>query len=150
LAAIVVVTVIPCLLALINIGSNKVLNIVFSLLLAGLFTSYEISAILLLYRRCTGGIVEPIENSTDIANPLEQLTWGPWKIKGVLGIVNNIVACGYLVVIVIFSFFPPSTPVPSLAGMNWSVVMFFGVILLSMVYYFVWARRFYTGPVVEG
>lgn len=33
--------------------------------------------------------------------------------------------------------------------MNYSVVMTAGVVILSVVYYVVWARREFKGPIVE-
>ncbi|KAF4626960.1 hypothetical protein G7Y89_g11196 [Cudoniella acicularis] len=102
LTAIAVVSTVPCLLALINIGSSAALAAVLSLVLAGLFTSYFIAAALLLNHRIKGTIALPNDDPTDISNPLEKLTWGPWRIKGVLGIANNIFACVYLVIITFF------------------------------------------------
>ncbi|KUJ11509.1 choline transport protein [Mollisia scopiformis] len=148
LAAIVVVTVSPCLLALINIGSTTIFNDILSLVLAGLFSSYEIAAGLLLYHRCTGGIQIENDNDSNMTSPLEKLTWGPWRIKGVLGIANNLFACIWLIIIIFFSFFPPTAQVvPS--TMNYSVLVFGAAVIFSIVYYLFWAKKFYIGPIVE-
>lgn len=149
LAAVIVVTIAPCLLALINIGSTTIFNDILSLVLAGLFSSYEMAAALLLYRRCTGGLQVEDENSaSDMSSPLDKLVWGPWRIKGTLGIANNLFACIWLVLIIFFSFFPPTAQVtPSTT--NYSVLVFGAVVIFSIVYYLVWAKKFYVGPVKE-
>ncbi|KAJ8061631.1 hypothetical protein OCU04_009438 [Sclerotinia nivalis] len=97
--AIVVVSIIPCLLSLINIGSDTIFNDFLSLVLAGFFTSYEIPAILLLYHRCKGSIRPLSDDSNHSDMPTEKLSWGPWRLSGAWGIANNIFAC------IFFSFF---------------------------------------------
>ncbi|KAH8672585.1 amino acid/polyamine transporter I [Tricladium varicosporioides] len=148
LAAIAVVSITPCLLSLINIGSSAALNAILSLVLAGLFSSYEIAAALLLYHRCKGNVASPNDDPSDISNPLEKLTWGPWRIKGMFGVANNIFACIYLVVITFFSFFPTASVVTP-ATMNWSSLLFGSVVIFSLLYYQFSARHYFVGPVVE-
>ena len=70
------------------------------------------------------------------------IRWGPWHIPGSWGIANNAFACTYLTVIVFFSFWPTERPVTA-ENMNYAVV------IVSLVYYLVWAKRVYTGPVIE-
>lgn len=74
--------------------------------------------------------------------------WGPWRIPGALGIANNAFACAYLTFVFFFSFWPSFKDV-SPANMNWSVVVTGGIALLSTVYYLVWAKKSYHGPIVE-
>ncbi|KAI9647889.1 hypothetical protein NHQ30_004277 [Ciborinia camelliae] len=148
LAAVVVVTVAPCLLALIIIGSATALNDILSLVLAGLFSSYFMAAALLLYHRVNKNIKTSSEDISEIISPVGRLTWGPWRINGVFGIANNIFACVFLVIITFFSFFPPTAKVTP-ATMNYSVLVFGSVVLFSIIYYVAYARKFYTGPVVE-
>ena len=64
----------------------------------------------------------------------------------VFGLVVNLVALAWLWVVLIFAFFP-GIPGPTLASMNWSVVVWGGVVALSLVYFFVWGRKKYEGPV---
>lgn len=33
--------------------------------------------------------------------------------------------------------------------MNWSVIVFLGVLALSIVHWFMYARHVYTGPIIE-
>lgn len=154
IGAIIVASVIPCLLALINIGSTTVFNDVTSLSLAGFYSTYFISVVLLLYRRL-GSTIHKADASTPPAPAtLDQetgdyeLTWGPWHVPGWLGIINNVIACVYLVVIWFFSFFPPAIPVEA-STMNYSSLVFGATVLYSIVYYLIWGRKQYNGPVVE-
>lgn len=142
-------TTISCLLALINIGSSVAFNNIVSLSIVGLFSSYILAAGFLMYRRCTGAISMHSDSSHDLVNaPGAPLVWGPWRIPGVLGIANNAFACIYLIVILFFSFWPPATPVAA-ATMNYSSVMLGGVLIFSVLYYVVYARKVFQGPVAE-
>lgn len=77
-----------------------------------------------------------------------QLVWGPWHVPGVLGIINNAYACVYMVFVIFWSVWPPETPV-SPSTMNYSVVVTGGVIIFSVVWYYVRGRREYQGPLVD-
>jgi choline transport protein len=76
------------------------------------------------------------------------LSWGPWRLKGALGVANNVMAICYLLLIIFFSFWPSQMD-PSITSMNYAVVVTGAVMLFSMVYYFLFARKSYTGPIVE-
>ena len=149
--SIAVATLIACLLALINIGSSTAFNDIISLSVAGLYTSYLITSSLLLYRRCTGGIKLPSDfpdPHTDTNTAAARLVWGPWRIPGVFGIVNNVFACIYLTIILFFSFWPPATPTTA-QTMNYSSLVLGAMVIFSVGYYVVYARKSYMGPVVE-
>ena len=77
-----------------------------------------------------------------------ELVWGPFKVPGVLGIAVNITACVYSIIILFFSFWPPVTPTTA-ATTNYSVLMTGVVLLFSVIYYLLHARKIYTGPVLE-
>ncbi|KAL8724733.1 MAG: hypothetical protein Q9181_006697 [Wetmoreana brouardii] len=166
LVSIATTTTIAILLSLISIGSTVALNDVLSLTVAGLFLSYLACCVLLLYRRCTGGISEhaittfsTTNNNPTMNNQMnnetqkhhhqqQQLTWGPFHIPGLLGITINLLGCIFLIIIILFSFWPPVTPVmPS--TMNYSVLVTASVVAFASTYYVLWAWRVYTGPVVE-
>ncbi|KAE8350627.1 amino acid transporter [Aspergillus coremiiformis] len=132
------------LLSLINIGSSVVLNIILSLLLEAFFSSYLISLSLLLYRRFKGDIAEPDHCS---GSP-KTFVWGPFRVRGWIGTVNNIFAIVFSIVMVFFGCWPAVNH-PSPSHMNWSIVIFGGVTILAVVYYFGWARKYYQGPVIE-
>jgi len=144
-----VTTVVACSLSLINIGSSTALTDIISLSVAGLYTSYLITSSLLLYRRCTGGIKVSSESPDPLANTAgASLIWGPWRIPGVLCIIKNVFACIYLTIILFFSFWPPITPTTA-QTMNYSSLVLGAMVIFSMGYYAVYARKGYMGPVVE-
>lgn len=148
--AVLFTALIACLLVVIHVGSETAFNNVVSLSVSGLYASYLIATCLLLFRRCTSGFAMPDSTSLPaLANTAgAELVWGSWHIPGVFGIANNAIACVYLFIVLFFSLWPPATPVDS-ATMNYSVLVTSAVALFSMVYYFVWARKVYQGPIVE-
>ncbi|KAL9025497.1 MAG: hypothetical protein Q9196_005692 [Gyalolechia fulgens] len=150
LVAIGVTSSIAILLSLISIGSTVALNDVLSLTVASLFLSYFACCSLLLWRRCTGGIFDRKLTSRDAANlpQSSQLSWGPFHIPGMWGVVINIIGCTFLIIVIFFSFWPPGTPVTP-STMNYSVLATGLVVIISTVYYAVCAHKVYTGPVVE-
>lgn len=64
------------------------------------------------------------------------------------GVPINIVAIAFALFQVVMSFFP-LTAVVNHETMNYGVVMFSGVAIISVVYYIVRARHVYKGPVVH-
>lgn len=120
----------------------------------GFYSTYFICCILLLYRRLGKSIHMPDPSAPATAAYKDEQTdeyvliWGPWHVKGALGVANNILACCYLVLIWTFGFFPPAIPV-TLASMNWSSLVFGGTALFAVFYYIVWGRRQYRGPLIE-
>ena len=155
--SILVVTVFAALLALINIGNSAAFNGTISLVLEGFYLSYLLALGLLLWRRLRGDLDDDdpnsspltIFNGSDVDEAFDRsLTWGPWRLKGALGVANNVVAICYLILIIFFSFWP-SQMSPDLAHMNWAGVVTGGVALFSVAYYFLFARKSYTGPIVE-
>ena len=147
--SIAVITVVACLLALIIIGSSTAFNNIISLSVGGLYTSYLITSSLMLYRRCTGRIRLSSDSPDSLANPGDaRLIWGPWRVPGVFGIVNNVFACVYLTIILFFSFWPPTTPTTA-QTMNYSSLVLGTMVIFSVGYYALFARKAYLGPVVE-
>ena len=144
--SIMATTTISCVLSLTVLGSSTAFNDLVSLWVASLNSSYLLASGLLLYKRCTGGIT-PRSSIIDEGDP-EKLQWGPWYIPGFYGIINNVFACSYIIVIVFFSLWPPARPVTS-ANMNYSVLVTGAVIVFSVIYYFGWAKKEYRGPVIE-
>ena len=76
------------------------------------------------------------------------LIWGPWHLPGMLGTINNAYACCYMIFVIFWSVWPPVTPVNA-SSMNYSVVVTGGVVILSIIWYFVRARKEYKGPTVD-
>ncbi len=52
------------------------------------------------------------------------------------------------IIVFVFSFFPVSY-YPDAESMNYSVLMTTAVVGFSVVYYVVWARKEFKGPIVE-
>lgn len=154
--AIFAVTLLSALLALINIGNNAAFNGTISLVLEGFYISYLLAIGLLLWRRLRGDMDDPNSGLTAFSSNAQadessdrSLGWGPWRLKGPLGVANNIFACCYLLILVFFSFWPNSFKVVDPTQMNWAVVVTAGVAFFSIGYYFLNARKSYNGPVVE-
>ena len=76
------------------------------------------------------------------------LAWGPFRIPGVFGIINNIYACLYMIFVIFWSVWPPETPVDAMT-MNYSVVVTGGVIIFSVIWYWVRGRKEYKGPLID-
>jgi choline transport protein len=146
--AVLVTVVISIVLSLVNIGNAVAFNGVISISIAGLFGSYLVAAILLLYRRVTGAIHTRHDDDTLTNTIGGTLTWGPWRLRGLFGIVNNAFSCVYLLYIFFFSFWPPGKDVTP-QNFNWAVLVFGTVVSFSVLYYVAWARKIYTGPVIE-
>ncbi|PSN69517.1 amino acid transporter [Corynespora cassiicola Philippines] len=154
--AILVVTLCSSLLALINIGNNAAFNGTISIVLEGFYISYLLALGLLLWRRLRGemGDCNPALTtfaSSSLADEAldRRLRWGPWRLRGVLGVANNAFACCYLVLLIFFSFWPTAADVSDPVTMNWAVLVTGAVVLFSVAYYTVYARRGYNGPIVE-
>ena len=149
LVAVALTTTVSVLLALIILGSSVAFNDIISTSVVGLFGSYFMASALLLYRRLRGDI-RPHESSlnTIVNVPGAPLEWGPWRVRGVFGLINNVLTVAYLIVIFFFSLWPPAVA-PTVSEMNYSVLMLGGTLILSTIWYFVSARKVYTGPVVE-
>ena len=130
LRAVVVSMAITCVVSLINIGSTVALNAIISLGVVALLTSYHITIACLIWRRLTG-------------EPLPSRRWS----LGRYGLAINVASLFFLTPILFFTFWPPVTPVEP-ESMNWAVVMYGGVIIWSLVYYWVWAKHSYVGPVM--
>ncbi|KAF2188344.1 choline transport protein [Zopfia rhizophila CBS 207.26] len=170
-ASILTTCIISLLLLLIYLGSPLVLSDMISLTINSFYGSYFISAAILLYRRLRGQIKErgsgdhcpsislPHDANhtvtitgagTDQAGNEFNLTWGPWRVRGWLGTLNNIFACTWMLLALFFSSWPTTKEVDG-QTMNYSIFITVFVVAASAVYYFVWARREggYIGPVIE-
>jgi amino acid transporter len=134
---------ISCLIGLINLGSSVVYNAIISVAISGLYASYFMPAILLLYRRW-----DKDYKIRNIAGDGQILEWGPWHLPGMFGIANNVFACAFILIIWFFSLWPPQTPVDA-ASMNYAPLMTGGIAILATIYYFLRANKVYVGPKIE-
>lgn len=148
LYAVFTTTILAIILSLVNIGDATAFNGVISISIAGLFGSYLMASSLLLYRRLRGDIHNPSPDDLLVNTVDSTLTWGPWRLPGLFGIANNVFSCSYLLFVFFFCFWPASREV-TVQSMNWAVLVFVSVISFSVLYYATWARRIYSGPIVE-
>lgn len=146
--SVITTTIIAIILSLVNIGDATAFNGVISISVAGLFGSYLIASALLLYRRLTGAIRVADPDDLLVNTVDSRLIWGPWRLPGLWGVANNIFTIIYLIFIFFFCFWPASSEVTP-QSMNWAILVFGAVICFSMLYYATWARRVYSGPIVE-
>lgn len=148
-------TVISCLLSLINVGSTVAFNSLVSLTNGVLMVSYSICIGCFVWRRISNKPLLP-----------SRFNLGKW------GLPINLFSLAFLAVVFVMvsfyhsvlktptstlgfalliarlqqAFFPPA-PFPSLQTMNWSSLVFTTVAIWGIVFYFVWARFRYVGPV---
>jgi amino acid transporter len=118
LNAVLVSLAVTILLSLINIGSTVALFAIVSLTITSLMTSYMITIGCLIIKRLRG-------------QPLPPHRWT----LGRYGLVVNIGALVFLIPLFIFAMFPVTAEVTPMT-MNWSSVMYSGVITLATAYYF--------------
>ncbi|KAF1949764.1 amino acid transporter [Byssothecium circinans] len=119
------------LLSLIMIGSSIAFNVITSLGQVGLISSYLIAIGCMLAKRLRR----------------EQLLPSRFDL-GRSGIFVNGIALSFLSVAFTFSFFPLA-PRPSAESANWSCLLFGFIVGFSLVYYYLFGRRAYVGPVVH-
>jgi len=129
--SLIISLLISSLLACINLGSSTALNAISSLGSVSVLASYAITISCLIWRRLYGA-------------PLPSRRWS----LGNFGLPINILAILFLIPVWFFTFWPLATPVFA-KTMNWSSAMFGGLVVLALVYYVVWARHVYEGPVVH-
>lgn len=147
--AVLTAAIISVILSLVNIGDPTAFNGVISISIEGLLGSYLVAASLLLYRRLTGGIREFHPDDDTMTNTVgSRLTWGPWRLPGVPGIANNCFTCGFIVFVLFFSFWPTYRDVTP-QTMNWAALVTVMALSFSILYYWIWARKVYTGPLIE-
>ena len=145
--AIFVMAAVSCTIGLINIGSATAFNDVISVGVSSLYASYVLCEALLLWHRCRGNIRHRNQMAGTVWHANE-LVWGPFHVPGIWGILLNAFAVGYGIIVFIFSFFP-QTVNPDPAHMNFAVLMTGSIVLFAVIYYYLYARKVYTGPVVE-
>jgi choline transport protein len=94
-----------------------------------IFTSYIICISCVLRKRIVGEPLLPSRFSL-----------------GRAGIVVNVIALCFLSLIWVLLFFP-TMPNPSLMDMNWTCLIYAFVITFSLIYYHVYGKHNYDGPV---
>lgn len=129
LNAIFISLLVNCLLPLVNIGSSAALNALFSLSGVSILTSYIL---------CIGSLV--LKRVRGDALPSRR-----WSLDR-FGLAINIAAVCFLLVLSVFCFFPPVTPVTPIS-MNWGCLLYGSMVIFATVYYVLHGKKAYTPPV---
>src|SRR5271155_1072525 len=117
-------------LCLINLGSTLAFNIIVSLSLLGLLSTYMISIGCVLLKRIKG-------------EPLPPARWS----LGRFGLAINGFAFFYSAFVIVFSCFPVALPVTTSTA-NWAPLVWVAVIILAVVAYQFHGKKHYTAPVI--
>lgn len=122
------------ILCLVDLGSTLAFEVIVSLALLALLSTYMLSIGCVLLRRIKG----------------EELPPARWSL-GRFGLPVNAFAFCYSLFIIVFSCFPTSLPVTT-ADANWAPAIWAGVIAISIGTYVAHGRKHFTPPVmfVEG
>lgn len=130
--AIIVIFVFASLISLINIGSVVAFNVVTSLGTGTLTISYIVTISCVVWRKLASKPLLP-----------SRFDMGKY-----FGLFVNLIALGWLWLVLVIAFFPGvPEPLLTLPSMNWSIAVVAAVSLLSLVYFVVWGRKAYVGPV---
>ena len=77
----------------------------------------------------------------------QDILWGPFRL-GAAGVPITVAAIGYSLVGIFFSFWPPTATVTA-ATWNWSFVVYWATIMAALLWWWLRARHYYTGPKIE-
>ncbi len=132
--AVYLTSVVSGAICLINLGSTTAFNIVVSLALLALLTTYMISIGCVLLKRFKK----------------EDLPPARWSL-GRLGLPINAFAFLYSGFVIVFSCFPNQVPVTASTA-NWAPLVWIGVLFLALGAYVFHGKKHFTAPVsfVEG
>lgn len=127
--AVYLTSVLAGVLCFVNIGSTMAFEIIVSLTLLGILSTYKLSIGCLIYRRLTDpGSLPPAR----------------WSL-GRFGLPINIFAFLYSGFVMVFACFPAEKPV-TLGNANWAPLVWVGVIVVAGVAYGVHGQKHYTPP----
>ncbi|KAF2001658.1 amino acid transporter, partial [Amniculicola lignicola CBS 123094] len=130
--ALFLVCTICSLLSCINLGSAVAFNALIALPTLCLYISYTIPITLLLIRQVSYSHSHPI-------------LWGPWQL-GRWSVPVKIFSLAYLVYVIVFVAFPTSRPVTK-EGMNYSVPVFLGVVIMALGDWWVRGMHVFRVPI---
>lgn len=118
------------MLCLINLGSSLAFNIIVSLGLLAILSTYTISIGCILLKRIRGQSL-----------PSARWSLGRW------GLPINVIGFTYSCFAFVFCCFPAALPVdPSTA--NWGPALWAAVVFIALLIYVFWGRKYYTPPVI--
>ena len=137
------------LLSFLVLASSTTFTNITTISAAGLCLSYLLATILLFWRRVTGKISHASLSEYHLTNtPGFELSWGPWRLPGLLGPAVNLIAIVYLSIICFFSFWPAQATVNA-SNMNYCIVVTGAAVAWSVIWYVWRGRRIYKGPIVN-
>ncbi|OTB01038.1 hypothetical protein M426DRAFT_224851 [Hypoxylon sp. CI-4A] len=125
--ALALTTLIEMLLGLINLGSSSAFLAFVSVGVISLAVSYAI----------------PI--SISLMHKRKEVNSAKWTMGRYLGLVVNLLTVAWIVFEVILFSMPTALPT-SEASMNYAIVVFIGFMVLSAIWYGIYARKVYRGP----
>ncbi|KAJ4141663.1 hypothetical protein NW768_000879 [Fusarium equiseti] len=125
--ALILTTVIEMLLGLIYLGSSSAFNAFIAVGVIGLAASYGIPILLSMLTHRAG------------------VNTAPWTFGKHFGWVINVLALAWICFEMVLFTMPVAIPVNPVT-MNYAVVVFFGFMAISAVWYVVHARHVYKGP----
>ncbi|SPJ91355.1 related to GABA permease [Fusarium torulosum] len=125
--ALLLTTIIEMLLGLIYLGSSSAFNAFIAVGVIGLASSYGIPILLSLLTGRAG------------------VNTAPWTFGKHFGWVINVIALAWICFEITLFTMPVAIPVNAVT-MNYAVVVFFGFMAISAVWYVVHARHVYKGP----
>ncbi|KAJ8065439.1 hypothetical protein OCU04_006124 [Sclerotinia nivalis] len=128
--AIYLTSILTTLLCLINLGSSFAFNIIISISLLALLSTYMMSIGCVLLKRIKGESLPPAR----------------WSL-GRFGLPINAFAFAYSGFVMVWSCFPSEAPV-TVGNANWAPAVWFVVIVIAGLIYVVHGEKHYTPPVV--
>ncbi|KAK3318995.1 amino acid/polyamine transporter I [Apodospora peruviana] len=125
--ALALCTVVQMLLGLINLGSSSAFVAFISVGVISLAVSYAIPIVISMYH-----FRREVNNAR-------------WTMGAIVGWPVNILACLFIAFECVLFSMPSLLPVDEVT-MNYAIVVFFGFMVLSAVWYLVYAHKVYKGP----
>ncbi|XXG97322.1 hypothetical protein Hte_003618 [Hypoxylon texense] len=125
--ALVLTTLIEMLLGLINLGSSSAFLAFVSVGVISLAVSYAIPITISLF------------------HGRREVNSARWTMGRYLGLVVNLLALAWIAFEVVLFSMPTALPVTEVS-MNYAIVVFVGFMVLSAIWYAVYARKVYVGP----
>lgn len=129
---VLLVFLLQLLLGLLYLGSTTAFNAVLSMAIIGMYLSYALPIVYMLF----------------FGRGTNRVEAAPFRMSHGVGVATNIVALVWLVVAMFFSTWPNFYPVTQ-ENMNYSTVVLVGWLVVGLFYYFIWGKKIYEGPVVE-
>ncbi|CAI0644686.1 unnamed protein product [Colletotrichum noveboracense] len=130
--AIYVILVLQMLIGFIYLGNTTAFNAVISMAIIGTYTSYALPIVgMLLNGRRKLSVSE----------------YGPFRLRGCVGPILNVIAIAFMVLSIAFSAFPSQIPV-SWETMNYSTGVMVGWSVFGVLYYTLKGRKQFRLPII--